>query len=638
MHTRVGRRYLFIPLVYVGVILLLLFLQFSGTTSVSFSIRELSFTGVVDEQQEQPPRSEITAAEVSFQGLRFDFGTDETAILRTASGEMISLVPYRYDLNGESIDLFLRVSDESEVALTGAAAEAEPLATVEYRITGEEQDELLITAELNALEGTEQIVSLEIPFFISDRVERVTPEGAPEGTLALAVDEESTYFVSLPERATVEAQRIVLPAGFGAQTVRYSLLTEERFDVVATAFSTMERAVPDARYTGEINAYFDQAYRDWGNRRFNGGTGTWLMRGASPRFSEQILTAYLAEAWQRNEYTLAFNQMRRAADLHPDSVGLLSAAFLGDLREVTPRFLEADRQTAAQIEAQVVSRDPALFEREDLVAFTALRGSEELYRSTLEFASYVDYRQVPIGVAIGMLSNYVDVEHLTAESEEIMSRFRPIIEERIYSALIQTDRGFFVETAPGEVNVALSVEAGHLLALQGGREGDSRMVMIGRNLVLSGLELSDQFGFLPETLFISGQTIQSSTGAFGPEEIYTVLRDNPNYPRMVSLYEELGAGSFIWTVVDFDEIDIAGEQYRFVLSYPRNRTHYLIFQGIPEFNSMNLFGRLWRNDPFFEAYIKGRHYENETDTLMIKYTDNSVEEEIILNYGAEASG
>ncbi|MFP4330668.1 MAG: hypothetical protein ACLFP6_08125 [Spirochaetaceae bacterium] len=633
MHTRVGRRYLFVPLVYVGVILLLLFLQFSGTTSVSFSIRELSFTGVVDEQQEQTPRSEITAAEVSFQGLLFDFGTEETAILRTASGETVSLVPYRYNLNGQSIDLFLRVSDGSEGSLGGAAGEARPLATVQYRITGDEEDELLITAQLNTLEGTEEVVSLELPFAVSDRVERVSPEGAPEGTLALAVNEETTYFVSLPERAAVESERIVLPAGFGAQTVRYSLFTEERFDLVSTVFATLDRAVPEDQYTDELDSYFDQAYRDWGNRRFNGGTGTWLMRGASPRFSEEILTAYLAEAWRRNEYTVAFNQMRRAADLHPEEVGLLSAAFLGDLREVTPRFLEAGRRTAAEIEEQVVNRDPTLFQRDDLIAFTALRGSEELFRSTLEFASYVDFQQVSMADAIGMLSNYVDVDHLTPESEEIMARFRPIIEERIYPAMIQTDRGFFVETSPGEVNVELSIKAGHLLNLQGEREEDARMVMIGRNLVLSGVQLTDQFGFLPETLFISGQAIQSSTGSFGPERIYSVLRDNPNYPRMISLYDELGAGSFIWTIVDFDEIDITEDRYRFALSYPRNRTHYLIFQGIPQFDSMNLFGRLWRNDPFFEAYIKGRHYESDTDTLMIKYTDNSVEEEIILNYG-----
>lgn len=632
MHTRVGRRYLLIPLVYVGVILLLLFLQFSGTTSVSFSIRDLSFTGVVDEEQQQAPRSDISAAEVSFQGLLFDFTNAGTARLRTAEGESIPLTPYRYDLAGERISLFLRLADGNEDALPSPAAEVQPLATVQYQITGDEQEELLITTEVNAVEGTEQVVALELPFSLSDRVERVQPEGAQEGTLAVAVNDETTYFVSLPQQAAVENSSIVLPAGFGAQTVRYARLTEERLDVVATAFSDMERAVPDELYVAEITSYFDQAYRDWGNRRYNGGTGTWLMRGASPRFSEEILTAYLAEAWYRNDYTMAFNQMRRAADLHPEEVGLLSAVFLGDLRDVTPRFLEQDEQTAGEIEAQVVSRDPAVFQRDNLLPFTALRGSETLFRSTLEFASYVDYLQVPITTAIGMLKNYVDVDHITEESEVVMSRFRPIIEERIYPAIIQTDRGFFVETGQGEVDLAHSVQAGHLLALQGGREDDARMVMIGRNLVLSALELADQFGFLPETLYISGSTIQSSTGSFGPERLYTTLRDNPNYPRMISLYEELGAGSFIWTVVDFTNVQIGQEEYRFSLTYPRNRTHYIVMQGIPPFESMTLFGRVWRNDPFFESYIKGRHYEESTETLMIKYTDNSVQEEILLEY------
>ena len=631
MHTRVGGRYLLIPLLYVSVIVFLLFLQFSGTTSISFSIDDLSFTGVVDEEQEQAPRSDITAAEVTFQGIAFSFGEAGTASLRTADGDEIPLTPYRYNLEDKRIILFLRLAEGSESALEGPAADVAPLATVEYQIAGDES-ELLITAEVNAVEGTEQVVSLEIPFSLQEDAQRVTPQGAPDDTLAVNVGESLTYFVSLPAQATVDQSRIVVPAGFGAQTVRYARLTEERLDVVATAFSTMERAVPDDLYTGEINSYFDQAYRDWGNRRYNGGTGTWLMRGASPRFSEPILTAYLAEAWRRNDYTVAFNQMRRAADLHPREVGLLSAVFLGNLRDVTDRFLSADQATADRIESQVGSRDPTVFERDDLLPFTALRGSESLYRSTLEFASYVDFQQVSLRTAIGMLKNYVDVDHITNESETILSRFRPIIEERIYPEIIQTDRGFFLETAQGEVDVALSIQAGHLLNLQGGREEDGRMVMIGRNLVLSGLGLADQFGFLPETLYISNGGVQSSTGSFGPERLYTTLVDNPNYPRMISLYEELGSGSFVWTAANFTSVDIGEQEYRFELSYPRNRTHYILMQGIPPFNSMNLFGRVWRNDPFFEAYIKGRHYEAATETLMIKYTDNSVEEEIILTY------
>jgi hypothetical protein len=55
-------------------------------------------------------------------------------------------------------------------------------------------------------------------------------------------------------------------------------------------------------------------------------------------------------------------------------------------------------------------------------------------------------------------------------------------------------------------------------------------------------------------------------------------------------------------------------------------------QGFPPFSGMVLFGQQWRTDPSFEAYIKGRHYERDSQTLMIKYTDNSVRGEIILEY------
>ena len=90
--------------------------------------------------------------------------------------------------------------------------------------------------------------------------------------------------------------------------------------------------------------------------------------------------------------------------------------------------------------------------------------------------------------------------------------------------------------------------------------------------------------------------------------------------------------SFIWTIADFTRIEIAEEQFSFRLEYPENQTHYIIMHGIPPFESMQLFGLQWRNDRSFESYIKGRHYEQETNTLMIKYTDNSTVEDIFLYY------
>jgi len=47
---------------------------------------------------------------------------------------------------------------------------------------------------------------------------------------------------------------------------------------------------------------------------------------------------------------------------------------------------------------------------------------------------------------------------------------------------------------------------------------------------------------------------------------------------------------------------------------------------------MELFGQTWRDAPDFEIYSKGRHYDQGSDTLMIKYYDDSVRREIVLFY------
>ncbi|TFH04731.1 MAG: hypothetical protein E4H09_03170 [Spirochaetales bacterium] len=68
------------------------------------------------------------------------------------------------------------------------------------------------------------------------------------------------------------------------------------------------------------------------------------------------------------------------------------------------------------------------------------------------------------------------------------------------------------------------------------------------------------------------------------------------------------------------------------LEYPRLRTHFLLFQGVPEFRQMELFGQTWRDAPDFEIYSKGRHYKGETNTLMIKYYDDSTRRDIAITF------
>lgn len=613
MHTRKIRRYFIVPVVYVAAIFGLLFLQFSGTLTVRRSIGDLRFVGTLIPGEDETSR-QITGARIEYQGLVLDFSTDSPIIIARDDEEDLSIVPASYEIEDE--ELRITFSDESVVRMEVASEDPPELHIFPTPTTRWPDDGRLI-----------------IPYAVapSARAAAVNPTN-PE-TRTVSFDDREFFFSTPPRTVFDENQnRLIIPLSGSSQMVRYAEVTEAQSDVIQLAFNDNRRQISTIAYQNAVDEYIETAYQTWGGSRFNGGSGTWQMRDRAPLFSEEILTAFLAEAWRRNEYTPAFNQMRRAADLHPEQVGILSAVFLGNLRNVTDRFLSEDEQRALSLASRVRSGDATVFREEDVIEFSALRGNEVLYQQLITFARDVDYRTVDMPTAIGMLSAAVDQQHPSPAITEASRRFVAIAEERILPAVRQFDDYFFVETAQAEIEVYWSIRAGQLLNEVGRRTGNELYRTVGRNLVLSGLQLADEQGFLPEFLFFSEAGLQGREGSFGPERLYPHFTDNPWYPRMLSLYESLGAGSFIWTIADFTEIAIQPEQFRFRLRYPENRTHYVMMQGIPPFQSMMLFGLQWRNDPQFESYIKGRHYETRTNTLMIKYTDDSTEESIVLSY------
>ncbi|MFO8041969.1 MAG: hypothetical protein R6U25_02095 [Alkalispirochaeta sp.] len=613
MHTRKVRRYFIVPIVYLAAIFGLLYLQFSGTLSVRHTIGDLRFSGTLVAGADETSR-EVTAIRVEYEGLVFEFSEDDPIIIAQDDGEDLRLQPQEFEIEDQQLMVFL--SDGSAVRFEVITTEPPelhvlPMGTREWPDEGQ----------------------VLLPYRMSSAARTGDSEnGSPENQRIFFDDRE--FFLSTPPRTVFDTQQelMILPLSGSTQMVRYAEVTTEREDVIEAAFGDGQNQISTAAYENALDEYIETGYQSWGGTRFNGGSGTWEMRDRAPRFSEEILTAYLAEAWERNDYTSAFNQMRRAADIHPEQVGFKSSVFLGNLRTVTSRFMSQDRQRTASLNSRIQSDDATVFREEDLIQFAAHRGSEDLYRSLIQFVQEVDIRTADTPSAIGMLSAAVDQEHPSDEITEATERFFALVEDRILPSVRQFEEFFFVETAQAEVDVYWSVRAGQLLLEVGRLQGNQLYRTVGRNLVLSGLQLADADGFLPELLFFGDSGLQGREGSFGPERLYPHITENPSYPRMISLYDSLGAGSFIWTVADFSEVSISDDQFQFTLSYPENRTHYIIMHGIPQFQSMQLFGLQWRNDPQFESYIKGRHYDSATNTLMIKYTDDSTEEEIILDY------
>ncbi len=611
----VAKTFFVIPVIYIGVIFSLVFLQFYAGQSFQESHGRLSISGRYDMSAEsEQDTAVLSEATVRYMGLEFSFNHEQHPTL-IGDGETLALRPVGYTTLDSGFELHL----EHNVSLRFRADS-----------DGPQSEELTVQAFLP--ETVRPMGELRLPYRPSSDAS-VEP-GAGSEELSIAYQDE-VFTLTIPPRASLDRTDSVvgLRGDVDFQTIRYRRTGHARDHVVERRFRDGRNAVSSEELDAALADYIDNAYEAWASTRFNGGSGTWEMRAGSPRFDERILTAYLAEAWRRDDYTTAFNQMRRAADQHPDEVGLRSAPFLGNLNEIRPQFLEQDSQESEELLELIRDNDPAVFTERGLFQFARDRGSAELYDALVEFTEQVSIHDLSIEQAVGLYRLRIEDEYLTSDEEQLLARFDAIAEERLYPAVVETEEGFFLETAPGQVDIVLSALAGRRLERAGVQADDEIMTNLGRQLVRSVLRLADDEGFLPRVVHPGEDRLEGSEGSVGPEAVYAELSDNPAYPRPVSLP---ATGPFenawIYTVADIVETEITDSQARIRISYPRNQTFYVIMQNVPPFQRMELFGQTWRNDRAFENYIKGRNYVAESETLLIKYNDDSVERDITLFY------
>ncbi|TVR01940.1 MAG: hypothetical protein EA403_09815 [Spirochaetaceae bacterium] len=609
MKKRLGRALFVIPVIYAGIIGLLVFLQFSDDQNFTYQFNGLTLRGrraLALEHEEAP----ITEVRLLFAGLEFPFTPESAVSLTGGDGTETILELLGYETLQDGFQVLL----QNDVR-------------VQFQLTGDAGDELHIRPLLpNPPAGT---TAITIPYATVAGAQRV---GEMVGNSVPIVFNSRTFMLAPPPRAVLSEAGLRLPTDVPSQTIRYTAVVEQRENVVERWFADRTLAIPDQTFDREIRDFIDRAYRGWRTTRFNAGTGRWTIRGMSPTFSEDILTATLAEAWTRGEFGAVFTDMRRAADLHPNQVGLLSSPFLGNLRPIKFQVQEQDTRTNQQLLQLATDRDPEVFRFRGLIPFALHRGSTQLADEVLAFLSEINYRDLDLYQTVGLLANATLHDNRTEAARRAFARFDAMIAERLFPALVRTSEGVFLESAPGQIDVELSLHAGLAIESEGRRLRNTRYLDIGRNLVVSALSLGDDEGFLPRVIIAQAEGVRAAEGVMGPEEIYPLISRNPAFPRMVSLHDALGPGAWIWTVAGITNVRASATEFSFTVQSPPNQTHYLIVQGVRPFASMELFGLEWRNDPSFEIYARGRHYNAQTRSLLIKYTDSLNERPVVLRF------
>ncbi len=608
--TQSSRAYVLVPVIYIGVIFGLLFLQFSGGERFSRSVGPLSLqaTRGVASDDGTPTIRELG---LSFDGLHFRFGEGAGLIVETASN-VADMEAVGYSIQDDGFELRF----ENDYRLS-------------FAVSTEPAHELQLRLELpDEREGVREI---SIPFSL-DGVP-VDDQSERSSFVTIASDGRD-YYLTTPPSAEIDLanRKIVVRPEAAEQAIRYVVATEGDPTRVVRWFEDESLAIGADDYAAAVDTWIDRAYLGWSAGRYNSTRLTWDGPGGFAGFNEEALTAYLAEAWSRDEYERAFAEMRRASDLHPEELSLLSAPFLGNLDEAREEFLAEDRIRAETLAEQLDSGDATLFRQPDVFTFAANRGGEDLYTSLIEFTADVDLRSLDLLSAIGLLRNLFLEPLPDSRAESLSLRAVDLIQIRLLGSIVRTEAGFFVQTSPGQIDLFQTVVAGAVLEAFGTSRNDRTMTTIGRNLVASVLGQADPNAMVPSTLLVRGETVETADGAVAPERLYPILAENRAYPHLVSLYEDVGSGHWVWTVVNVSPVRVADAEWRLELGYPRLRTHFVLFQGVPAFTRMELFGQTWRDAPDFEIYSKGRHYDAETNTLMVKYYDDSTRREIVLYY------
>lgn len=458
----------------------------------------------------------------------------------------------------------------------------------------------------------------------------------------LSIDTGSDVFLlTLPPRAVLNADRgtLTLPGNVGRQTIRYvrteRIASSEQETVEETAlpwYESEEIRVSEESYTADVGSYIDTAYTGWRTTRFDAGTSTWRRPNDSPQFNEQALISYLAESWSRNDYTAAFNSMRTAADRHPDAVSYRSSVFLGNLRENRAAMEEQDQQRVSRLSAAIESGDTRPLHDPGLVEWVILRGSEELLEQLPAYISDIQLESLETAGLVGLLENSLYDEAMPQELRETLaSRQQPIV-AMLLDQLFRNSNQIYLEGSPGQIDGELSLRAGISLTQIGSRQDDHQLTGIGRTMVQSILREADSLGFLPALLLTNDDEIIEREGLIAPEDIYRYIHSNDAYPQAISLYDELGQGSFIYSVVEFSSVRNQNNSLTLQLAGPRLRTHYIYIHGLPQYQSLNLFGYQWPADPSFENYSRGTFYHQASNTAMIKFFEDSTSSEIIYRF------
>ncbi len=604
--------YFLVPFIYISVIAVFLYLHFSRTAAISEKIGSIEIS-VVRQRKILGEDSKIRELTVKYGGVGFSFSDSRPLILRPDGGGEAELSISGYDIHPDGVELHF----------TGGT-----------RLGFQTGGDLGNRLDLDIRIGEKSSLSLPVSFF--DGTVK-TGENIP---LLVVEDSGGDYLVTLPEgsRFDLDTGYIRLPPS-GSQSVSITRAEETINSLYLIWFARKGILKGRGEFEGELVVFLDKAYLGWDTERYLRGQGMWQLRGEGSRFIEKLGSAWMAEALRRGDYRKAsafFSAAQRIyASRNPDfKIRNINSTYIGDLESFREKHSAEELERIRSAESLIRKKDTGVFSIEDLIVLLLNQNKLAVIDDLVsQLVVTVDIEKQSLDASLSMLDTYFDVKRWYSENEAYFARFKEIINTRILPAIRLLGNSVFLESDEANISdIYQSLRAGALLVAAGKEEGDEELASLGRSLIVSSLNLADNWGFLPRRLRLDKEAAFVREEYIAPEQIYELLDEWPYLAEEMPLYPVLDPGSWIWTAADVVEVRKADDRYHLVFAFPPGETHYLMIHGIEPFSFLELGGVKRESNPDYARMPGGWYYDEETRTLYSKLQHQNFKEEVVLDY------
>ena len=611
MKRKLSPIYYIIPVLYIGVILFFVFMQFQAREEFEKKVGSLSVSGVYAKTLGGGQR--MRHIEVRFHDLQMDFSQVSSAITGFGS-------PREKKLPLESFSQF---PDGFEIAFSDDTA-------LRFVVEGAMGDRVVINPVIpRQLEGMRTLL---LPFSFAEGA-GVAVKGIP---LLTHKGPGGIVYVSLGSGSQIDTKRgrfvLQMESSRLENPIVFEQLLEEQ-EPYLYWFSRNFTLIDQKEFIEKIESYLSRSYQYW--------NGVFISNPSSQELIGDLGISLISEAIKRGEYrrTLAVisRNLRQLLRDNADNPFLYnSAAYLGNL----PSFLSA-RQQSATVEIERITdlikrAEFSVFRVPDLLRFILNHAPFSLAEEVLRLADSVQLETAEGDTLYYLVNVYLEAVEYLDIGEATTVRVSDIIDRFVLPAIEKTPKGLFLtgssSTQASEANLYESILIGDALMRAGEALAEDSYIALGRTLIYSVLDLADTEGFLPSRVRIRGGEVEPTEDLLSPESIYRLVPGVHYTPAEYPLYSYLYPGSWVWTASQLTDVKMDEQQYRFFFSFPIGETHYLLIQGLRPMTSMIMHEIPWKSDPEYFRYTDGWTYDESTQTLFVKLTHRKISEELVLNY------